>query len=147
MSNICNIGEFSPFGMAVQQLLAMSGGGESNMNNDVKNIIMTLFKKVVIGEKSDYKIDLTIKESNVRRLGGAEILLAESLKNNVLSFNTLLELVTLRDRGVIEELSKHAVSVKVTDNALRSSIKHLYKTPIPSDSAKLHTFLGFHSPV
>jgi hypothetical protein len=132
----------SPLGMSMKHLVN-SKTGILDLEIDTKNIFAQTFKKVILGGAKDYKIDVTIKKKNIERLGGLGFIADTSIKDGTVIKSKLLEMVTLRDRRLLEDLETHAVNAKVTEKSLSASLKHLYSDPYTNESSKLNLFLSF----
>lgn len=141
----------SPFAVAVKELKNVVGKNEVEVSVDAKNIIATLFKKTMIGGDTDYKVDLNISSENVKRnqILATQFSYLDRDKEEVLcesKTEDVLELLTLRDRKLFEELRENGVEFKIKYRALQASLKHLEKQMILSPDlliSKLAVYISF----
>ena len=143
----------SAFAVAVKELKRSKDENEFNVSDDAKNIIACLFKKTIIGNDSDYKIDLNISSENVKlnpMVALAFTSIGKDSNEEVLSVSNmekLKDVLTLRDRNLAEELKEQGVEFKVKHQHVKASLNHLYGKVTTSEgnpvTSKLAVFLSF----
>lgn len=130
--------ELTPLGLTIKNLAEI---GCANIDIDLKNLITIVVKKTILGDQKDHKIDVVVKKSTIERLGGIQYITDSNSLYDTIPRKNLLELITVRDRKLLEDLGANSVIARVTNKSLNSTMKHLY-SEVDRDSSKLSLFLS-----
>lgn len=130
--------ELTPLGLTIKNLAEI---GNADIDVDLKNLITIVVKKTILGNQKDHKIDVVIKKSTIERLGGIQYVVDSNSLYDTIPRKNLLELITVRDRKLLEDLGANSVIARVTNKSLNSAMKHLY-SEVDRDSSKLSLFLS-----
>lgn len=113
-----------------------------NGEGDIATIYANLVKKVIMGGQKDYKIDITLKRDKLESATSNHGMISLSKESTVLKADSdVLNVVTLRDRQLIEKLLGRGIKVRLKKTVLNTAIQHLYSNNV--EQAKLAVFLSF----